>query len=461
MDSKSQYYLKILETIGSPLLRSVLAAANADGAGDEKAAQELASLLSRSVQLSIQMGQDFDFSKGSDQGDALRVALAALAAPIVAESYSRTGKALSEQESAKIAGVLNSVLTFSDNFAPGEEAADRLSNLKADGAPVDGAQADIQYMDAFLPIVQEIAEFSFGQQESKIALDVADKLVKRAVEIREARLPSLPDADAQKRAEVAILRNLAQLFASCYRATVQSLSGAAESGGDVPGIEAVWEAFDKQSALLDLMVASLLDDQAQGQGQSAGGASAVQPAQAQEAQPQQAQEPASPPPPPAQEAPAEPPAPVEIPKEPEGGSEAPPQKPAIFSGMPQASEPKPEEPAAAEPETPAAPLQEEQPSAPQPPPQEEKQAAPAGGANPMAMFAKPKEESSDGGSAAASEPAQPVQPEPEQTPPAEEAPPEQPPPAAPPPAQEPEETKDEGGDSGQEGNPMSFFKSGG
>lgn len=431
MNTKEQYFTQILEKLGTPLLHSV-AASVGNQASDEEQAKIVAELLSRSVQMSIEMGQSFNFADLSDHGDSVRVALATLAGPLVAKQYQQSGRMPTEADLKKVTTVLQSVLTFSENFSPSVENAQRIADLKAKGEAVDAAQADLQYIEAFVPVVQAVSGFSFGQPENKLALDIADRLVKRAVEMREAQFSHVTNSDEQKRIEVVIAGAQADLYAACHRAVMDEAIKAAESGGTPPGIEAVWTQFDLRSAMLESLVQGVL-----------GGDKALVSKPVSEVAPIDAPAPVVPEtsapdssaaPAIFSSAPIEPDVVIETAKD-----EA---TPAIFGG------PKPAEEVKEEPPIPAVDdvIAPASAAAPEVPPAESSTPA-----NPMAMFATPKAE----------EPAEP--PAPVQAAPAEAAasPSETPPPPAPPAKDEAEKSDEGGEEEGDSKNPMSFFGSGG
>ena len=416
MDQRATYLLQILEAIGAPLMGAITGVSN--GAENTQGeAQSMAALLAKTVEASIELGNIMDINPAEAQDDTLRVALAGLAGPLVAGQYAKRGQIPESPDLKKITSALQAVLSFSDNFTPTPETVERLKNLEASGQSVDTYQTQIQYMQAFIPVVEAIAAFPFGQAEAKLIMDVSDRLVKRSVELREALLPGVGDEAAQKRAELGLLKALALLYSACHKAETEKVTSTdIEAQGGALSIDPVWKAFDMRAAMLEALAASMVP----GGGSEAGGGSKA-PAVAASAA-----------------APATPPPTAPPPTAP------PPTQPPAATSAPAA--PPPEGPPAAE--APATP-----PATPpaQPPAQPQEQ-----GGNPMAMFAKPK---TDAGQAASPPPAAPPPQPPADTPPPAAAPPptETPPPATPP-AQPPTEG-DEGDQSG-EGNPMSFFKKG-
>lgn len=393
MDQRARYLLQILDKIGSPLMGVVAQS----GAPDEDAAKTVAALLGKTVQASIDLGTVMDVNPAEAQDDSLRVALAGLAGPLVAQQYKKKGAIPDDADLKKITAPLQTVLTFSENFSPDAVNTQRLLDLQAKGQIVDGHQAAIQYIGAFIPVVEAIATFSFGQAEQKLVMDVTNRLVQRAAEMREALLPNL-DAEDQKRAELGLLDTLARLYSACHLHETDKVmkmgEKARESGFST---DPVWASFDSRTAMLEALARNLAPVTAA-------------------ASPAQSAAPPSPPPAPATPPEATPP-PVQTtppPAEPPAAPETPPPAAPPSGANPMsmfAKKPADGAPPVQPPETAATPV--EPPSPPPIPP-----AAP------------------------------PVAPE---TPPAAE------PPAAPP-EEKGESEGDKGGDSG--GSPMSFFKKG-
>ena len=413
MDQRTTYLLQILESIGAPLMHAVTAQ---NAGNDTQDAQTLASLLGKTVEASIELGNIMDINPAEAQDDTLRVALAGLAGPLVAGQYQKRSKVPESTDLKKITGSLQAVLTFSDNFTPTPETVERLKSLEASGQAVDGYQSQIQYMQALIPVVEAIAAFPFGQPETKLIMDVSDRLVKRAVEIREALLPNVGDEAVQKITELAILRGLALLYSACHKNETQNAQAMGEAArNEGLSMDPVWKAFATRTAMLEALASRMVPkgQDAVSSGTSGGG-----------------------------------PAPVTPP-------EPPPAQPVTQETPPAVAEP----PAAPPPQPPVEP-----PAQQQPPPQETSQntSPPAGGNNPMAMFAKPKPEGEDGDQGGQTPPpvpsappeppaAQPPAQEPPATPPPPQQPPSEPPP--PPPAEQQNQSEDE-----TKGSPMSFFK---
>lgn len=277
MDQHAQYLIQILEKIGSPLMASIIdVAGRSPGASqesDQEDARKMAELLGKSIQMSISLGQAMDMNTIQAGGEALRVALAGLSGPLIAGQFKHHGRIPEESDLKRLTTALQAVLTFSENFAPDVETISRLEDIRAKGQPVDAQQSHIQYIYAFLPVVSAVGAFSFGQPEQKLIIDVANQLVKRAVELREILLSTLAEED-QKRAELGLLSALGQVYSACHMAEMTRVMALSE--GDQAGslsLDPVWKSFDLRVAMLETLARNIVP----GGAGKAGGSGAPQP----------------------------------------------------------------------------------------------------------------------------------------------------------------------------------------
>ena len=305
MNQRTEYLLQVFESIGSPLMISILQAPGRMGDETQNDALRLAELLAKTTQASIEMSQAMDLAAQPDQGDALRVALAALASNMVGSYYKNSGRAPGDNDLRKMTAAMQTVLTFSENFNPGPEAAGRMENLPARGQQTDEAQVSLQYIHAFIPVVNAITAFSFGQAEQKFVMDVAGKILARAAALRDALFPGLSPADGS-RVELALVAALTDIYAGCHNAETARLMALSEqqrtAGG--PGPETVWNTFNLRVDLLEALATSLVPEsgQAKSGARSSGGPKTPPPplpVQETQAPPQQPPSQAVPPAPPA------------------------------------------------------------------------------------------------------------------------------------------------------------------
>ncbi len=257
IDERAQYLIQILDKIGSPLLEATEAGA-ANPTDDSATAQTIASLLGKVVESSISINQALDLKASDSQDDSLRVALAALSGSLIANQYKLKNKIPESADLNRIQSALRTVLTFADNFTPSPEHIKRLQQLKADGSVVDTHQINIQYIEAFIPVINSINTFPFGQPEQKLIMDVSDRLIKRSAEMRENLMPSI-SGDHEKLVDLAFLRATSHIYAACHDTETARLTRALDSDANAKiSIDPVWENFDTRIAMLETVAKNLM-----------------------------------------------------------------------------------------------------------------------------------------------------------------------------------------------------------
>lgn len=397
MNQRNAYLIQILEKIGTPLLSAVVGKKGSEGNETKEDASTIASLLSRTVQLSIDLGRMVEIEKSSpEEIESLRVAMAGLAGPMIAGQYTQTSKVPGENDIKKLTGALEAVMTFSDNFTPSNDHVIRLENMKANGMPGDTYQINIQYIQAFVQIADVVAGFPFGQPEKKLMQDVADTINSKSKQICKEIFGDGLDANQQKLCELALVKSLADLYASCHKTEMDKLMAMQEPDANAQqnGLQSVWKNFETRAEILGLMAQNMVPGTKKDTVAPTGTPSAA----------------------PTQAAPSSASSPAEQPS-------ATPQAQSQTSN-PMAMFSKPKEGESTE--------KQEQPQQQAPQTQQTE--------NPMAMFSKPKNESTPDQPPPAQPPAPPPPPQTEQQ--------------APPPA-----TSQSEEDKSESGNPMSFFKS--
>ena len=241
------FLLQLLQKLGAPL--TAAAGAHADTLDEQTQAATIATLLSESVKLGVSLANALNLKPEDGNADAIRVALSALAASLLADAYKQTGRFPAEADRARIQKCLESVIVFADNFAPAGEHVQRLKML--DGGPVffDPVQTHLSAMHALLPAIAAIGEFSFGQEPARAAQDVADRLKARA-----RALLAATGAEGGTVAELAALQALGQIYASAHRAQTARLKQTGDVG---VSLDSVWDMFELQAQMLTSVALSL------------------------------------------------------------------------------------------------------------------------------------------------------------------------------------------------------------
>ena len=396
MNNRARYYTTILEKVASPLLQAVMTRADSAETADPMAqAQTMAGLIAQAVKTSIAFGEIIDIGAMGEQTDSMRVALAGLASPLVANHFTKTGKPVEEGDIKTLTMAMQAALGFAENFTPTPENIARLATLEPSAAATDIPQIQAQYMRTLAPIIQAVQEFSFGHQPGKLITDITAKLTTRAEHIA-GELAGTEDELSHKRAALPVLAALATLYTNCHAAEVtriQALDDDARAAlpkdGNGFALKTLWDNYDLQFALLETLIGSILGDEVPEQaGQGTSTEAPTPPPVETPAAPTEGESSSNPmsmfakkpegdtPPPDAPEAPSPPPAEAA----PSSDEPAAANPMSMFTKKPDADAPPP-----AEAETPAAPAET-------PPPTETEDTPPAsGGEGPMSFFTAPKD----------------------------------------------------------------------
>lgn len=303
MDQRAAYLIQILEKMASPLVaaiseknvrRMMMPDGGANDASLKNEAQQLASLVSSTTQMSIALSEFLDIQGLGERADPVRVALTAVASPLVANFYRLTGRYPSDQEIERLKSAMSTVVTFADNFSAAGEQNARLSTLDDDFKPMDPDQQLVQYMFVLLPVVNSVLAYPFGQNEKKLLQEVCDRLIRSVRAVRLRLFADMPDVMAAK-AEIALLRGAALIYSQCHFAEMAKLMAAEDQqdrSAAPPSMDDLWAAVDERLAMLDVLADALVPGRASRTGSASAGAIRPTPAQA---------------PPPAQQPPAAPP----------------------------------------------------------------------------------------------------------------------------------------------------------
>lgn len=280
MSLRNEFQVRIIQKLGAPLLTAAARDASADS---HALAERTAELMNRSVQLSIEIGRTMDLKDNTEDGDSLRVALAAISSGLIGGLYGQSGRVPDEAEQKKLLPALESVLSFADKFAPATNTMVRLDTLDAGLPAADENQLGLQYIQALGPVVSEIAAFSFGRPDRKLAQEVAERLANESGRLRRELFGDGADESTHRRIELGLLSALAGLYADCHRAEKKRLmeldDKSREAADATPSLDPLWQNFETRVTMLAVLSGAIAGN-ANGQaGGRAPAASAPPPAQ--------------------------------------------------------------------------------------------------------------------------------------------------------------------------------------
>lgn len=238
------FLLQMLDKIGVPLAAAIedVSARNRDvQASDVDEAKIMAQLIGQTIQIILPLSGSIIQGTNEQEADAVRLSLAGIAAPLVAGIYRTQGRAPDENDIKRIVKAMEATLAFSDNFSPAIGQDSRLKMLGEDTLILDAAQVDMCTLNALVPVINAIGEFSFGQSETKLLQNISNKLMEKAATIVK---------DSDKLAELSALKTLASLYAQCHRVETARLSSGGDDNRGELSITPVWEAFDTRLAMV-------------------------------------------------------------------------------------------------------------------------------------------------------------------------------------------------------------------
>jgi hypothetical protein len=286
MTDRHLMQIQILEKLGVPLITA--AGGGVTATEGPQIAEKLAGLLGKSVQTALALGKAMDLPDADPQADSVKLALAAISAGLIARHYRQTGKVPDDNETKRLTGALETILSYGDNFLP---AVSRLKGIEQGDYPVDDNQISIQTINALVPVINVVAAFPFGRPERSLGQEITQRLGARATTMRKTLAPSITDEATTKLMELGLLRSLAALYVTCHEGGKAKLmamneserAAAAQQNGGLLPMDPVWQAFEAQAAMLEMLGASTVQGAPAAAGN--GGARAPVPPPSQPVQP--------------------------------------------------------------------------------------------------------------------------------------------------------------------------------
>lgn len=268
MEERSAFLLQVLEKLAAPLVAAISEVAvrqqlipDPTQSGSLKPeAEQVASLLTKSTQMSISMSGFVDMKLEENEADSLRLALTSLSSPLVANIYRLAGRAPNDAEIARVVDALNAVISYADSFTPAADATGRMSRIDNDFAPTDQAQLTILYISAMMPAVNSVMSYSFGVPEKRLVQDVADRLVREAKVLRTRMFPTMIGEAEVAKADLALLRIVASIYSQCHFAEMAKLMATEEQSrqGMAPAMTSLWQAFILRIQMIEILGATLI-----------------------------------------------------------------------------------------------------------------------------------------------------------------------------------------------------------
>ena len=246
MINHSRFTIQLLEKIGSPLTAAIDYVLLGGDDKEVEAAQIMAQLLGQATQMSTALYNILEIKEEEDQVDSTRLALAALVSPLIAESYKHRKKVPSAEDTSRLGKSLEALISFGESFSPAAECQSRLQTIDHDTVFFDKEQPSFMILQAMVPVINAVEEFSFGQSKIKLVQNIATKLESTSSEVSKKLAGKNGSTDKLK--ELIVFKVLAELYTSCHLAETQRASSATDVA---LSLDPVWESFATKVSMIE------------------------------------------------------------------------------------------------------------------------------------------------------------------------------------------------------------------
>ena len=255
-DQRMRALAVALRYVGGPLLTALLEAAPQEqGAGGVTRRINLEAfplLIESAASLARQISDVMESDGGST---ALRWGAVSAACQLVAANYKATGQPLDAETAAPILDVVNALPEKFKNLTTGgvESVPNQIATFRA------------KMLEALVPVVGAVAQYSFGRAEHGLLAEVAERLMKTADQITRSLAPVGSTPEQWRLLCWVVLKSAGQIYADSHYAEADRLlymnpderaAYFAKHGNVVPMTQ-VWQEYNQRMALLATLGAYL------------------------------------------------------------------------------------------------------------------------------------------------------------------------------------------------------------
>lgn len=250
--ARMQSLLLTFRQVGMPLLAALLETPAAGVGGEAKPASALNSeqfnaLVDSTVNLSRELAAHLGADE--DQLDAwVRWSIAGAASQVVAAHFKATGQPLPLEQAQKLSNI---TAELQGKFK---------AQIPAGNEPIPNTIATFRakMMEAMVPVVGAVAQYSFGRAEHGLLAEVAEKLIKTADQVTRALAPAGCTPEQWRLLCWNVLKASGQIYTESHYAEADRLlymnpderaAYFAQHGQIVPMTQ-VWQAFNQRMAML-------------------------------------------------------------------------------------------------------------------------------------------------------------------------------------------------------------------
>jgi hypothetical protein len=251
-----------LRQVGGPLLTALLASApqeaGADGMVRHINFAAFPELIASAAGLARHMSDQLAEAVGGEANAApasLRWGAMSAASQWVAANYKTTGQALDKATADPILAIINAL----------PEKFKSLTTGGPEPVPNQVATFRAKMLEAMVPAIGAVSEFSFKRAEHGLLAEVAERLVKTADQITRSLAPAGSTPEQWRLLCWVVLKSAGQIYADSHYVEIDRLSAMKPEErtayfakhGDRPPMTHVWQEFNQRMALLATLGAYL------------------------------------------------------------------------------------------------------------------------------------------------------------------------------------------------------------
>lgn len=274
LPARPTYLMNVYEKLGTPLLSAAVEAIERDAlmarqqgqippaVSDTAEAERIAALLKSSAELGFALSRQIDVRMLDPAAtDGVRLTLASIVAPLIANLYRVNGRTPTTPEIDRMVAAMQAVTMFSDHYNAAADASARMQTVEYDFAPADSAQMQLTLLNAFMPAVNAVCTFSFGQPEKTLLQDVITRLTTTAQKIRIDLFTGLSERDSL-RAEISIVRAAANLYSQAHFTEMSKLMFLDDTQRDTVNLSErlseLWRVVDVRLSMVRVLAEQLV-----------------------------------------------------------------------------------------------------------------------------------------------------------------------------------------------------------
>jgi len=257
-ESSMKTLLMAFRYLGLPLLKASAERKSRQGTPPEEQEVVDNEAMNNLVQSTVMLSKKLSEASGAKENETdawLRWSLASDSAQIVGAVFKNSDKVLTEQEADEIVKL---TLALKDQFSS-------LAPAESEANPNTIATFKSKLLDAFVPVVGAVSQYSFGRAEHALLAEIAERLVKTADRITRAIAPSGATPEEWRLLCWNVLKVAGQCYTDSHFAEADRLlyMDAEERAeyfakhGQIIPMTQVWQSFNQRMAMLATLASYL------------------------------------------------------------------------------------------------------------------------------------------------------------------------------------------------------------